>query len=374
MTADGRKNNSKETTENSGGLYDSEAVSGKIFRRTFVQVITVLVIILLAYLAGKMIHILLLFFAGIMLAVLINLFAGLLERVPRMPHWLAITIVLLIMTMLAGVFVVMVGPMVSREMGELASQLEKSIEKLVDWLEESPQGSFLLDLISNMEDLTENGELWARVSGIFTATYSAVVDIGIILITGVFLAYNPGMYKSGFLHLVPPHQRKRAVEVMSELGTTLRWWLMGQLISMVVLGVTTWIMLSLLNVPLAPILALITGLLTFIPYLGPLIALVPILMLAFMQDPMIALYVFILYMIIQNLEANLLMPIIFYRTVHIPPALGVISQIFFGTLLGVLGFILAIPLMAVVLKFIQMVYVEDVLGDRDSNADPEKIE
>ncbi len=374
MTADGRKNNSKETTENSGGLYDSEAVSGKIFRRTFVQVITVLVIILLAYLAGKMIHILLLFFAGIMLAVLINLFAGLLERVPRMPHWLAITIVLLIMTMLAGVFVVMVGPMVSREMGELASQLEKSIEKLVDWLEDTPQGNFLLDLIANFDEMTENGELWARVSGIFTATYSAVVDIGIILITGVFLAYNPGMYKSGFLHLVPPHQRKRAVEVMSELGTTLRWWLMGQLISMVVLGVTTWIMLSLLNVPLAPILALITGLLTFIPYLGPLIALVPILMLAFMQDPMIALYVFILYMIIQNLEANLLMPIIFYRTVHIPPALGVISQIFFGTLLGVLGFILAIPLMAVVLKFIQMVYVEDVLGDRDSNADPEKIE
>jgi predicted PurR-regulated permease PerM len=64
------------------------------------------------------------------------------------------------------------------------------------------------------------------------------------------------------------------------------------------------------------------------------------------------------------LEGNVLMPLIFYRTVHIPPAIGVVSQILFGSLMGLMGFVLAIPLMAVLIKFVKMVYVEDVLGDK----------
>jgi predicted PurR-regulated permease PerM len=96
---------------------------------------------------------------------------------------------------------------------------------------------------------------------------------------------------------------------------------------------------------------------------------VPIILLSFLQSPLVALYVFLLYMGIQNVEANVLMPIIFHRTVHIPPALGVLSQILFGSLLGFLGFILAIPLMAVVLQFVKMVYVADGLGDNSVEKD-----
>jgi hypothetical protein len=95
-----------------------------------------------------------------------------------------------------------------------------------------------------------------------------------------------------------------------------------------------------------------------------LIALVPILLVALLQSPLLALYVFMLYMVIQNVESNVIMPIVFHRTAHIPPALGVVSQILFGSLLGFLGFVLAIPLMAVILQLVKMVYVEDILGDR----------
>ena len=373
MTVNEKMDNVEKPEEAPGGFYNSNRTSSKVFRRTFVQAITVLLIILLALLAGRMIHILLLFFAGIMLAVLLNLFASQLTRLRWMPHWVAITVVLLILSSLLGVFFFTAGPMVSAETRELISQIEKSVEQLMEWLEDSEEGRFLLDQISSLTNTTEDGGMWTRISGIFTATYSAIIDIGIILIVGVFLAYSPGLYKSGFIHVVPPHLRKRAVEVLTEIGTTLRWWLVGQLISMVILAVTTWIMLSLLNVPLAPMLGLITGLLTFIPYLGPLIALIPILLISFLASPLVVLYVFILYMVIQNVEANVLMPIIFYRTVHIPPALGVISQILFGSLMGLLGFILAIPLMAVILKFIKMVYVEDLLGDKNLNGDWDKI-
>jgi predicted PurR-regulated permease PerM len=348
-----------------GGLYNSPGKSGLVLRRTVIQTITILAIVSLALLVGTTIYILLLFFAGVLLAILLDTFAKQFTRIPRMPHWLAVTLTLVLMgTLLTGI-VILVIPAVTEETAALIEQIEKSIEQLMERLEKTAGGRYIVDQLSGLgEQITSNGGMWTRVAGIFSTTLGAIAGLGIILIVGVFLAYSPGMYQSGFLHLVPPTQRARAVEVMTALGMTLRWWLLGQLISMFVLAVSTWIMLTLLGVPLALILALITGLMTFIPYLGPLVALIPIVMLAFLESPFLALNVFVLYMVIQNVEANVIMPIIFHRTVHIPPALGVISQILFGTLLGILGFILAIPLMAVVIQFLKMVYVEDVLGDK----------
>jgi predicted PurR-regulated permease PerM len=359
-----------ESRDVEGGLYNSQDQSGLVFRRTLVQSITILVIALLAILAGRSIYILLLFFAGILLAILLDFFAKQLMRAPKMPHWLAVTIVLIFLSALLTMFVVTVVPMISEETEALATQLGKSIQELMHWLERTAGGRFLVGQMSSLEEVSGNGDLWQRIAGVFSTTLGAVTALGIILIVGVFLAYSPGMYQSGFVHLIPPSHRERAIEVMTEIGTTLRWWLVGQMISMTVLAVSTWIMLTLFDVPLALILALITGMLTFVPYLGPLIALVPILLLAFLQSPVLALYVFIFYMGIQNMEANVLMPIIFHKTVHIPPALGVICQILFGSLFGFLGFILAIPLMAVLLQFIKMVYVEDVLGDRNPEDAP----
>jgi predicted PurR-regulated permease PerM len=352
-----------EPQDEQAGLYGSAGFSGLVFRRTLIQSLTFLTILLLALLAGRMIQVFLLFFAGILLAVLLDFFGRQLMRFGT-PHWVAITIVLVVLTILLGLTIILVFPMVAKELDALGSQIQQSLEQLAKWLQASEGGRFVVDRIEGLGEAEDGGQIWGRIADIFSNTLGAAVGIGIIVIVGVFLAYSPGMYQTGFLHLVPPVHRQRAVEVMVEIGVTLRWWLVGQLISMAVLSVSTWIMLTVMGVPLALILALITGLLTFIPYLGPLIAIVPIILLAFLQSPSLALYVFLLYMVIQNVEANVIMPIIFHRTVHIPPALGVISQILFGGLLGFLGFILAIPLMAVILQFVKMVYVEDVLGDK----------
>ncbi len=349
-----------EPRDGRAGLYGSAGWRGRIFRKTLIQSITFLSILLVVLLAGRMIQILLLLFAGILLGILLDIFGSQFMRM-KMPHWLAISIVLVALMALLVLIVFWVFPIVAEEMDALGSQIRQSVQELREWLRRSAGGRFLVDQIPENND----GRIWERVAGIFSITMGAVGGIGVVVIIGVFLAYSPGIYKTGFLHLVPPDRRRRAVEVMAEIGVTLRWWLLGQLISMTVLAVSTWAMLTLMGLPLALILALITGILTFIPYIGPLIAMVPIVLLAFMQSPLMALYVFILYMAIQNVESNVLMPIVFHRTVHIPPALGVISQIFFGSLLGVLGFILAVPLMAAILQFMKMVYVEDVLGDTE---------
>ncbi len=370
METRGQEHGQQGESDAQGGLYNSKGDTGKVFHKSLVQAITILVVVGLALLAKATIYILLLVFAGILLAVLLDFFARQLTRLPAVPHWLAVTLVLVLLTGMLALVVVLAIPLVVEESVQLASQMEKSIQRLAEWLRENADGRFSVDGFSAMEEpMPTLGDVWQGVAGIFATTMGAVTGLIIIAVVGVFIAYSPTMYTQGFLHLVPLAHRARATQVMTEVGLTVRRWLLGQLISMVILAVSTWVVLALLGVPQALTLALISGAVTFVPYLGPLIALVPILLVAFLESPLLALYVFILYMMIQNVESYVIMPIVFHRTAHIPPALGVVSQILFGSLLGFLGFVLAIPLMAVILKLVKMVYVEDILGDRSLAGD-----
>ncbi len=365
-----RRNQGSEHSDANEGLYNASGGSGLVFRKSLVQATTFLAVVLLTLLVYATIYILLLVFAGILLAVLVDYFGRQLMRVPRIPHWLAVTTVLAVLAALLVLMVLLLIPVVVEETLKLAGQLEESVEQLIDWLQEATGGQLRVEQIWEMEELPGIGQVWRGVAGIFATTIGAITGLSIVVIVGVFIAYRPRLYMTGLMRLVPVVHRPRAAEVLAAVGVTLRRWLLGQLISMILLALSTWIMLALLGIPQAPSLALITGAMTFVPYLGPIIALIPILMISFLESPLLALYVLILYMAIQNVEANVIMPIVFHRTAHIPPALGVISQILFGSLLGFLGFVLAIPLMAVVLQMVKMVYVEDILGDSNREDTP----
>ncbi|CAN5257774.1 AI-2E family transporter [soil metagenome] len=333
------------------------------------RVVTTLVIaallLLVCFILWKASQVLLLVFAGILLAVVLRSAADLLMRVtPLTPRW-AMTVVLVLGVAGISLFVWGAAGPVSEQFGKLRESLTESIGELNDYLMQREDGEEVVEKAEDMQENLFNGsEIWKRAGGIFATTLGALGGAGVVLITGVFLAYNPQTYISGFLRLIPIGRRARTCEVVTRLGVTLRGWLIGQLISMAFLFLTTWLMLWLLGVPLALILALLTGILTFIPYLGPLIALVPIVLAAFVEDPNLALYTTLLYLVIQNIEGNVLIPLILERTVHLPPALTIAGQLIMGTMLGVLGLILAPPLTAVAMVVIQMLYVEDVLGDK----------
>jgi predicted PurR-regulated permease PerM len=162
---------------------------------------------------------------------------------------------------------------------------------------------------------------------------------------------------------VPPRRRGRAREVLDELGTTLARWLMGKAVSMLAAGIMTAVGLSLLGIPLALILGIIAGLLDFIPYVGPLMAGVPALLIAFSASPEQALYVALLFGGIQLVQGYLLEPMIDQRTVSLPPALTIAMQVMFGAVFGMAGVALATPLTAVLIVLVVMLYVQDMLGD-----------
>ena len=334
------------------------SLTRRAFTVTGVVIISVLVVLVL----WRAMEVLLLMFAAVLVAVLLRFMSGTISRRTGLGEtWsLSLVLVLLLGALTAAVWVI--GPAVAVQVQELSAGMSESIEDLEELMRRNELGSWLLDNLPEVS-LGEAQQLWSRIGGIGATVVGAIGAFFVTLFVGIFFAYNPRLYIEGLLRLVPLRRRARAAEVLERLGSTLRWWLVGQLISMAFLWLSTWLVLHLLGVPLAFTLGLLTGLLTFIPYLGPLIALFPIAMVAFLHSPALGLMAVAAYLVIQNIEGNVMMPIVFEKTVSLPPALTVVSQILMASLMGMLGVLLATPLLAVGMVLVQMLYVEDTLGD-----------
>jgi predicted PurR-regulated permease PerM len=194
---------------------------------------------------------------------------------------------------------------------------------------------------------------------------SAVGSAVVILFVGIYVAAQPTLYHHGLRRLAPIHARRRLDTVLLEVTSVLRWWLVGKLLSMTLVGVLTTAGLWLLEVPLALTFGLLAAALTFIPNFGPILSVVPPAILALAEEPRRALYVGALYLAIQTVESYAITPLIQRRTVSLPPALTITSQIVLGVLVGAIGVAMATPLTAAVMTVVRMLYVEDVL-ERDA--------
>lgn len=167
--------------------------------------------------------------------------------------------------------------------------------------------------------------------------------------TAIFLAASPQLYLRGALRLLPMTWRSRGREVAAELGATLRLWFLGQFIDMAIVGLLLWLGVFLIGSPLAMSLALLAGLLNFVPYVGALAGAVPAILVAMAQSPVLAAWVALLFLAVQLLEGNVIAPWIQKRTIALPPALTILSQTVLGTLFGLIGLIVATPFIAVLL-------------------------
>jgi predicted PurR-regulated permease PerM len=205
------------------------------------------------------------------------------------------------------------------------------------------------------------------------STINRVVDYGrtvvealftflLVIIVGIYLAAQPRLYVDGLLMLFPKAERPRLREVAREVGRTLKWWMIGQLIPMACIGVFVGGGLWLIGIPLWLPLGIIAALLNFIPNFGPIIAAVPAILIALAADPTKALWVVVLNIAAQNLEGYLITPLVQRRAVAMPPALTILSQVLLGLLLGPLGIVLAAPLTAATIVIVKMLYVHDALG------------
>ena len=294
-------------------------------------------------------------FGGIVIAAGLNALTRSLSRRTGLPHAIALSVI--VIGLLAGLVLLtsLLGRQVAQQIGELRNTLPQAIEAASRWLQEtSPIGMSLTELW----DFTKEAVPWASVATYASVATGGLLNVALIFILGLYLAASPGFYVEGALKLVPDDLRGRVAAAFAAAGEGLEKWLLGQLLSMLAIGALTMSGLLLLGAPLAIALGVLSGVLAFVPFFGAFVSGCLAVLIAFTDSPDLALYVGILCLGVQQLEGYLITPFIQRWAVALPPVLGLLAVVIFGLLFGVLGVLLATPMMVVLMILVEKLYVD----------------
>ncbi len=346
-------------------MQNNRAPSAPTFEvRVVTAVLITATIVALLAIVWQSAQVFLLLFGGILLAVVLRTAGNAISRWTGLGVRWAIAIVLLLMVAGIGGAGRFAAPSVVEQAQSLQESVREALPKLRARVSGFAAGEEVVDRATEAgESMLTDGAVLQRIAGGFSSVFGVTAGLLIILASGIFMALSPSAYTAGFLRLIPPTRRRRARDVLEALGETLQGWIIGQLLAMLFLFSATWLMLVLMGVPLSFLLALITGIMAFVPYIGPISAAVPILLVAFIESPSLALQVGVLFLVIQTLEDNVVLPLVFQRTVELPPALLITGQLVLGAIFGILGIIFATPITALAMVLVQELYVADTLDD-----------
>jgi predicted PurR-regulated permease PerM len=245
--------------------------------------------------------------------------------------------------------IVTAGPTLATQIALLAQSIAAGATMLTGELASFVDRTAFLEKIDLVQVLGNFMSQWGIATGATTVALSVfgLFSAGlIVLFFGVYLAADPHTYVNLVARLAPEEKRQTLIDLLYETGTLLRRWLIGQSITMAAIGGVTFVGLLILGVPIAFVLALFAGLACFLPYLGPIIGAIPIILVAGGESFTLALWALGLYCCVQFLESYLLTPLIQARAVSMPPAAVILNQLVFGAVFGLLGLALATPLAA----------------------------
>lgn len=346
--------------------------TSQFVKRVLITVAIVAAIVLLMWAFAYVIDVVLLLFGAILLAIFLHGLANIVRRYLQISEGYSVLLVSALLVAVIGLSIYLLAPSVVEQVQNLRAELPQSGQKVSQFLSNYGWGRFVLEQMPSQAEAVEkvsNSNILSRVGGYFSTTLGAITNVALMLLLAVYLASEPKNYIRGFAKIFPKDNRKRAREILYEIGETLSWWLIGKGVSMLFIGILTWIGLSIIGVPLALTLGLIAGLFSFVPNFGPILSAVPAILLAFIDSPTSALYVLILFVLVQLIESNVVTPMIERRTVELPPVLTIAAQLALTILVGAVGLILATPILAVVMVLVQTLYIQDVLGDKETEVD-----
>jgi predicted PurR-regulated permease PerM len=286
-------------------------------------------------------------------------------RATRISKSAALTISIVGSLLLLIGFFFIAGNSIQQQMAQINETLPPAVENLKQQLNKSALGRNILEKI-------ESGDNEKRVMNVaqsfFRSTFGILGDVYVVIFLAIFLTASPRSYIHGLLKLVPPRGKSDARVLMDRLGYSLTRWLKGQIFAMLVVFVLTSIGLIIMGIPMWLVLALFAGLLNFIPNIGPLIAMIPAVLIGFLVGPGTALIVAILYIFVQVLESSVITPQIQKKMIEVPPALIIIAQLFMGVLTGGWGLLLATPLMVVMIISVQELYIKKMKQEEPVNS------
>ena len=392
------------------------------------DVIRILALIFGFYVAVRLLWIahpvIFLFFLGVLFGLPISQGADWLEK-RRIPRGLGVAIIL---TVFLGLLIgggVGMAPILRSQSTELQQRLPEALDKIDSWLGHRANG--VLGILFNQESASEDTatvsgiaetdsvasdaltapamaadsqktitrsnevvaggnlrrEITRQFSGakhsflsVLTSTFAVTGAFLLVLFIAAYIGLDPHLYHGGVLALVPGRQRDRAALALARLATTLRRWLVTQLIAMVVIGAVTTVFLLAIHVKAALPLGILAGVSKFIPIVGSIFAAVPAIAMAFIDSPHKAFVVGIGYVVIQFVENHVLVPVLMKRGVNLPPAMTLGIQALMALLFGFLGLLVAVPLLAAILTIVRTMNEKELreISEETSSRLPASVE
>ncbi|ACK69531.1 protein of unknown function UPF0118 [Gloeothece citriformis PCC 7424] len=330
------------------------------------KLIGLVALILSIYILWKIRQVVLLAFTAVVLATVINRIVVFLMPKLKVKRGFSIIITFVLLLVVLGLFSLIVFPPFIEQFRELINQVPQGIEQLDQFRQILPE-PFQQTLSDTINQLVRpirliESRLFGNFFALFSSTFTIIVSTLLVLVLIIMLLSNPKQYRQAFILLFPASFRPRADEVLTQCEDSLAGWFIGIIFNMTVITILSGFGLWILGVPLPLANALLAGLLTFIPNVGPTLSVIPPMAIALLDAPWKALAVLGLYILIQQIESNILTPIVMQKQVSLLPAVTLIAQVAFATFFGFLGLFLALPLTIIAQVLLKELLIRDVLN------------
>lgn len=326
------------------------------------RLLVTILLVGLALFLWRIVDVVLLAFGAVLLAVLLRRFADWIGRRLRLSRGWALVLAVIVLVVVIGGSVWFFGREVSAQVDLLARILPEAWSNVRDRLQAHAWGRGLVEQIQSLDFRTLSEGVLNNVTSAVMAAVGVIGNLLLLVAGGVYLAVQPRLYRDGVVMLVPRGAERRTRDALDATGEALSQWLKGQVIAMATIGALTTLGLWVLGVPSALALGLFAGLAEFVPLIGPIISAIPALLVASSVGLDTTLYVLGLYVLVQQIEENVVTPLVQRRLNAIPPALALFAVVAMSLAFGPLGMLLAAPLTVVLFVMVRRLYVQDALG------------
>ena len=320
-----------------------------------------LTFVVLALLIWQLRWVLLVLFGAVVVAVALDVLIHQLQnrfRLSRPQALLAVLTGLLMAGLLMGQLLL---PELITQTQQLGRDLPELFNKLSGWLGDDPRFSALNQTLSSGASPESLQSVGRQLLGVAGGAANSLIQVLLMALLAILLALDPSSHRGMVVSITPRPARDQMIQLLDESRQALGGWLTGMTLSATTVFLLTWGGLLLLKAPLALLSALVCGLLTFVPTIGPTAATLLPTGLALLQSPQLVVSVLVFRLILQNLEAFLVTPLLLRKTVNLLPTVALMAQLSLGALLGLPGVLLALPLVVVLQVLMQRVVVQQVM-------------
>ncbi|MGE5392178.1 MAG: AI-2E family transporter [Candidatus Saccharibacteria bacterium] len=313
-----------------------------ISTHTILKVVLVLILLWFIYLVKDIVLVLLI---SIIISSALDPVADYLQK-RRIPRGLSVFVVYIILLGVVGVIVALMVPPVTQQFQQISQQnyFDDFNSKIGIFRANLEHFGIGKTVENNFKDIASSlgGTLFQTTKGVVTG----IVSFFTILVISFYMTAEENGLKNFVKFLTPYRHQAYAMNLTNKIQKKMGYWVLGQVILSFVIFGLTYLGLVILHVKFALVLALIAGLLEIVPYIGPFVSLLPAVFFAFLQSPALAIAVIILYLVVQQFEAHIIVPVVMSKSVGLNPVVVILGILIGGTLAGVVGALIAIPVLS----------------------------